>query len=387
MIMYKKGEHSWIRYIKMRIRSNLNFLALAEGSTGCLSKDTIIAGQTKPIGELYHSGERIIDTISISQPKTKKGKGGYYPKKSKSEIIPSGIKEVYEIELEDGRKVIATEKHTFFKIVENKFCEERVNNLKVGDALKTFPQEYVSNYYNKVNELQKIRTRNKTNNKYVCKNCGNLIFFDKYYMGCGRKTCDYCKDQKITLRKTSRNLWYGWEDNLLRQFYYEWEKEKIKELLPHRSWSSIMHRAKRLQIKRMGNLKWRKNAWTSTNNPIHNPISKEKMIKNKQKQIFKRNKMTSIEKKIADFLDNQNIKYDFNKVVRTKTSFKFPDFKIGNLIIECDGVHWHQMRSEEDKERQKELEELGFEVIRFTDEEINKDWEATEQCIKQKLNL
>lgn len=34
MIMYKQGEHSWIRYIKMRIRANLNFLALAEGSTG-----------------------------------------------------------------------------------------------------------------------------------------------------------------------------------------------------------------------------------------------------------------------------------------------------------------------------------------------------------------
>ena len=34
MIMYKAGEHSWVRYIKMRIKSNLNFLALAEGSTG-----------------------------------------------------------------------------------------------------------------------------------------------------------------------------------------------------------------------------------------------------------------------------------------------------------------------------------------------------------------
>ena len=34
MIMYKTGEHSWVRYIKMRIKSNLNFLALAEGSTG-----------------------------------------------------------------------------------------------------------------------------------------------------------------------------------------------------------------------------------------------------------------------------------------------------------------------------------------------------------------
>jgi very-short-patch-repair endonuclease len=254
-------------------------------------------------------------------------------------------------------------------------------------SLKTFPEDYASNYFNKVNELQKIKTRNKTNNKYVCKNCGNLIFFDKYYRGCGRKICNYCKDQKTIPRKTQRNFWYEWEDNIIQQFYYGWTREKIKELLPHRSWSSIMHRAKRLQVKRKNDFMWKHNAWTSINNPIHNPISKEKMIKNKQKQIFKRNKMTSIEKKIADFLDSQKIKYNFNKVVRTKTSFKFPDFQVGNLIIECDGIYWHQMRSKEDEERQKELEELGFEVIRFTDDEINKNWEAIEQCIKQKLNL
>lgn len=32
--MYKKGEQSWIRWIKKRIKKNLNFLAIAEGPTG-----------------------------------------------------------------------------------------------------------------------------------------------------------------------------------------------------------------------------------------------------------------------------------------------------------------------------------------------------------------
>ncbi len=34
IVLYKKGEQSWIRYIQKRIKNNLNFLALAQGSTG-----------------------------------------------------------------------------------------------------------------------------------------------------------------------------------------------------------------------------------------------------------------------------------------------------------------------------------------------------------------
>ncbi|MCK5293667.1 MAG: hypothetical protein KAJ49_03370 [Arcobacteraceae bacterium] len=34
MVMFKAGEEAWITYIKNRIRSNLNFIAIAEGSTG-----------------------------------------------------------------------------------------------------------------------------------------------------------------------------------------------------------------------------------------------------------------------------------------------------------------------------------------------------------------
>ena len=34
MVMHKQGEHSWITYIKSRIKQNLNFMAIAEGQTG-----------------------------------------------------------------------------------------------------------------------------------------------------------------------------------------------------------------------------------------------------------------------------------------------------------------------------------------------------------------
>jgi very-short-patch-repair endonuclease len=41
---------------------------------------------------------------------------------------------------------------------------------------------------------------------------------------------------------------------------------------------------------------------------------------------------------------------------------------------------------EEDEARQKELEEMGFNVIRFTDTEILKHFEGVKECILLKLN-
>lgn len=128
------------RWFSSRFKNNKNVLIAITGSTGCLSKDTLIYGQTQTLGNLYSSGKKIIDTISIVKPIRKKGTGGYYLKKSKSEIIDSGIKEVYEIELEDGKKVIATKEHKFFKQNGKKISEEIVSNLKVGDKLKCFSQ-------------------------------------------------------------------------------------------------------------------------------------------------------------------------------------------------------------------------------------------------------
>ena len=104
----------------------------------------------------------------------------------------------------------------------------------------------------------------------------------------------------------------------------------------------------------------------------------------KQAHIFSRNKKTNIEKEIADLLDSLGIKYEFNKCVKTRTTFRFPDFTVGDLIIECDGMYWHQDK-EKDNARQKELEELGFKVIRFNDEEILNDLIKVKEKIIQEF--
>jgi len=368
------------------IRKNKNILSAEVGPTGCLDENTKLYGQTKTLGELYKEGKTSIKTISLTKQQNKMG--CYRPIKSQSIIIPSGKKEVYEIELENGKKVLATSEHRFFVKDGSSFKEVEVKDLRVGDSLRDFDRGYIQKFYDKA----RFRIREKTHLKYktfrICSKCNNLFHIPEgniypldYCKICSNQFDEFDKREK----KYKINHWFGWEDNLLRNFYYSYPKEKLMKILPLRkTWSSICHQAKRLGLKRNPKFQWEQNAWKSENNPMHNPIIKEKaMIK--QIPIYARNKKTSIEKKVADYLDSLHIKYDFNKVVRTKTSFKFPDFQIGNLIIECDGIHWHQQRKN-DKQREDELKECGFEIIRFSDKQINNDFEEVKKCIQQKLN-
>ena len=375
-IIFNKWLHNRL------IKSNKNVLSAITGPTGCLFEDTIVEGQTKTLGDLYSSGKRFIDTVSITQPLSKIGCGAYYPLKSKSEIIDSGIKEVYEIELEDGRKVLATEDHKFFKVHKYKINEEIVKNLKVGDCLRSFPKDYYKDYLKKCKLKEQTKRDLNYDPRDLCKKCGTLFYQEKKGKGYLKELCKTCIEKPIKIKKDN---WFEWEDNILRNFYYSYPKEKLMELIP-RTWKGIKKRAIRLNLKRDPKFQTEQTAWTSEDNPIHNPILKEKMMQNKSKAIYKRNEMTSIEKKVAQFLEKNNINYNFNKVVRTKTSFRFPDFQIGDLIIECDGIYWHKGREKEDKAREIELKELGFQIIRFTDEEINNNWGDVEKCITQRLN-
>ena len=46
------------------------------------------------------------------------------------------------------------------------------------------------------------------------------------------------------------------------------------------------------------------------------------------------------------------------------------------LIIEVDGItHWHESQVNYDNKRTKELESVGFKIIRFNDEEVLNDIE------------
>ena len=52
------------------------------------------------------------------------------------------------------------------------------------------------------------------------------------------------------------------------------------------------------------------------------------------------------------------------------------------LIIEVDGItHWDEEVMKNDEIRQKKLEDIGFTVIRFTDEEVLHDIENVERVL------
>jgi len=146
--------------------------------------------------------------------------------------------------------------------------------------------------------------------------------------------------------------WCGWELNILRNYYSNSPKEFLLELLPHRTWRTILKNGEKMGLIRDPKFS-QINHFTSKNNPMHNPIYKKKAW-DKLKRLYKehpetllnsrlkRDKMTNIEKKMASYLDELGIKYEWNKYVKTINTFRFPDFKIGNLIIECDGLYWHK---------------------------------------------
>ncbi len=62
------------------------------------------------------------------------------------------------------------------------------------------------------------------------------------------------------------------------------------------------------------------------------------------------------------------------RIPNTKGGYYFADFLIfPNLIIECDGIHWHNLEGapERDAIRQRDIESQGWQVIRFTETEIH----------------
>lgn len=74
-----------------------------------------------------------------------------------------------------------------------------------------------------------------------------------------------------------------------------------------------------------------------------------------------RNKWTYPEQVAAKWLDDNNIQFEKNKQINRL----FPDFVIGNIIIEIDGEYWHKNRKERDAKRDIELTSLGYTVYRI----------------------
>jgi len=191
--------------------------------------------------------------------------------------------------------------------------------------------------------------------------------------------------------------WTKEEIKYLKENYYLGEKVDLLKNINH-NFVGIMHKAHRLGIKRSPKFKgeFNKTSFNKIDNPSSRPEArlksskrmKEWLRKNPDKmlnRLLKRNCITSLEKSVMRILKKHNLSYKYNMYVKTKDSYRFPDFRIGKLIIECDGKRFHNDKEKEVK-RDRELIEQGFEMLHFSEDKINKNILCVEGCILKKLN-
>lgn len=91
---------------------------------------------------------------------------------------------------------------------------------------------------------------------------------------------------------------------------------------------------------------------------------------------------SSIERKIKEFLNENNILFDFQKRVKGIAS---PDFIVNDICIFADGDYWHNypIGTDKDKKQDALLYEAGYKVLRFWERDINKNFNiVSEQILK-----
>lgn len=54
-------------------------------------------------------------------------------------------------------------------------------------------------------------------------------------------------------------------------------------------------------------------------------------------------------------------------------------------MIECDGIYWHKGNEEKDAIRQHKIEQEGWQVLRFTDKQINDNFLQVKMAVDRLL--
>lgn len=55
------------------------------------------------------------------------------------------------------------------------------------------------------------------------------------------------------------------------------------------------------------------------------------------------------------------------------------------IVLECDGVYWHNMKDGRDKSRDRHLRSMGWRVVRVTDKQVKRL--GAEVALRRALNL
>jgi len=209
---------------------------------------------------------------------------------------------------------------------------------------------------NKWIEASEVKIGNKISmlsNK--CFNCGKLIpYYSKY---CSSS----CNSKVITKKqwaskehreKISKSISIGME-----KAYNEGRRDRFKD-------------TKMANIKNKELISQGKHVWQDP-----------EFIKKNQQKLGRRNYGKNwLEERFGWMLKQLDIKFEsqypikYGKDKINRDRYYFVDFAIpeNKIAIECDGSYWHKNKNR-DKIRQNKIESLGWTVLRFTEDEINKD--------------
>ena len=94
-----------------------------------------------------------------------------------------------------------------------------------------------------------------------------------------------------------------------------------------------------------------------------------------------------MEIKTKELLDYLGLKYiEQYKLKRKYYDFCLPEYKI---LIECDGDYWHSFdrAKKNDIQKNKIAIDNGFDILRFTEMEINEDIDGVKNVIKEYVEI
>ncbi len=120
-------------YLIAAVKKKWDGVVLVTGIEGCLDKQTIIKTKDgdKRLKDIKN-GFAVVKAFDFKKHEIVN---------TPAFVIDSGRKHIFEVELENGKKVLATSDHKFFIEKCKKIVERRLKKIKVGDKLICLKEE------------------------------------------------------------------------------------------------------------------------------------------------------------------------------------------------------------------------------------------------------
>ena len=343
------------------------------GRTGCLEENTeiYIFENEKLVKRKIKELPQKFETLSYDF--NKKGKGKIVKSNAKKNY--SGEKELFEIEFNNGTKILASSEHKFF----NKFGSEiLVKDLKKGMILFKKNCWFIGeNNVSKRNNVKQKISKNLLGER-------NGMY--------GKKHNEYHRivmESEKVKEKIKLGLKKRFPDGQ-PEHSGTWKKGNIPWNKRIKQWSLMEHPKGMLGKKHsQESINKIKKSCIGINKGDKNPAKRMDVrikIKEALKDVVFKKKDTIIEIKIQNFLEELKIEYFKHKYIKEIEHGYQCDIFIPslNLVIECDGTYWHSYPTgnEIDHIRTKELLEKGFKVLRLWEFEIK---EMTTKGFEERL--